>query len=202
MSTNILIIDGHPNANSLGASLAQTYHQTALAQGAQVERLAIRDLQFNPNLAFGYQRRTEWEPDLQRAWDLISQANHLVWIHPVWWGGLPAILKGFIDRVFLPGLVFKYRENSVWWDKLLAGKTGRIICTLDQPYFYYQWINGRPGIHQLKRMTLEFCGVSPVKVSAFGPIRNAPEAKLKKILAEVEKAARSDVKTFYAKGAK
>lgn len=47
----------------------------------------------------------------------------MVWFHPVWWGGLPALTKGFIDRVFTPGFAFKYRENSVWWDKLLSGKT-------------------------------------------------------------------------------
>ncbi len=80
-------------------------------------------MQFNPNLQFGYQKRIELEPDLLGAWEKIKWADHLVWIHPVWWGGLPAITKGFIDRVFLPGFAFKYRENSVWWDRLLKGKT-------------------------------------------------------------------------------
>jgi putative NADPH-quinone reductase len=62
----------------------------------------------------------------------------LVWIHPVWWGGLPAITKGFIDRLFLPGMAYKYRDNSILWDKLLKGKTARIITTLDQPGWYYR----------------------------------------------------------------
>ena len=93
----------------------------------------IAGLKFNTNLQFGYKKRIELEPDLFEAWEKIKWANHLVWVHPVWWGGLPAITKGFIDRVFLPGFAFQYRENSVWWDKLLKGKTAHIIITLDQP---------------------------------------------------------------------
>lgn len=192
MAKTILLIDGHPCADSFNAALADAYQKQAEATGAKVEKLVLRDLTFNPNLAHGYKRRTEWEPDLQRAWELIAKAEHQVWVHPVWWGGLPAITKGFIDRVFLPGYAFKYRENSVWWDKLLTGKTGRIICTLDQPYFYYRYINGRPGIHQLKKMTLEFCGITPVKVNAFGPVRNSSDAQRAKWLAKVAQAAQQD----------
>lgn len=192
MAKKILIIDGHPNANSLNAAFTEAYYQQAISQGAQVNRLTIRDLEFNPNLSFGYQKRTELEPDLLKAQEMILEADHLVWIHPVWWGGLPAMLKGFIDRVFLPGFAFKYRENSVWWDKLLTGRTGRIICTLDQPYFYYWLINRRPGIHQLKKMTLEFCGISPVKVTVFGPIRHSTEIQRKKMLRQVAQVAVKD----------
>jgi len=193
MAKSILIINGHPNADSLSSTFTETYAKHARTAGAQVEILNLRELQFNPNLAHGYKQRTEWEPDLQRAWEMITKAQHLVWIHPVWWGGLPALTKGFIDRVFLPGLTFKYRENSVWWDKLLTGKTARIITTLDQPYFYYRFVNRRPGIWQLKKMTLEFCGVSPVRVTAFGPIRKAPEAKILKMIEEVGRVAVKDV---------
>jgi putative NADPH-quinone reductase len=101
-------------------------------------------------------------------------------VHPVWWGGLPAIAKGFIDRVFLPGFAFKYRENSVWWDKLLAGKTAHIITTLDQPSWYYRFVFGRPSINQLKKSTLQFCGIRPVRTTSIGPIKNSsPEQRLK-----------------------
>ena len=169
----ILVINGHPNQESLNAALFSAYCEAAKAQGAEVKSIEIAKLNFNPNLAFGYQKRSELEPDLVEAWDKIIWAEHLVWIHPVWWGGLPAITKGFIDRLFLPGFAFKYRENSVWWDKLLAGRTAHIITTLDQPGWYYRWMFGRPSINQLKKSTLEFCGIKPVKVTYIGPIRNS-----------------------------
>lgn len=186
----ILIIDGHPNSESLCASLAKAYKEGSTSGNTEVKDLIIRDLNFNPNLQFGYQKRTELEPDLLKAWELIQWADHLVWVHPIWWGGLPAMLKGFIDRLFLPGMAFKYRENSVWWDKLLKGKTGHIIYTIDQPYWYYWLINGKPGINQLKKMTLEFCGVSPVKVTTLSPIRNSTEKMRLSYIERVKKEAK------------
>src|SRR5690606_24462588 len=160
--------------------------------GAEVKEIIIADLNFNPNLQFGYQKRTELEPDLLNAWEKIKWADHLVWIHPVWWGGLPANMKGFIDRLFLPGFAFQYRENSMFWDKLLKGKTAHIITTLDQPSWYYWLVYGRPSINQLKKATLEFCGIGPVKVSYFGIIKNSNETTRQKWISKVEKLGRQN----------
>ena len=169
----ILIINGHPDKDSFCFGLAAAYKKGALSSGAEVKEIVIRDLNFNPNLQFGYQKRTELEPDLVSSWEKILWADHLIWVHPVWWGGLPAIAKGFVDRLFLPGFAFQYRENSVWWDKLLTGKTAHIVTTLDQPSWYYRFVFGRPSVNQLKKSTLEFCGIKPVKVTYVQPIRNS-----------------------------
>lgn len=178
MSKKILIINGHPNTASFNFGLVEAYKKGALSSGATVKELVIANLDFNPNLQFGYQKRTELEPDLLEAWEKIQWADHLVWIHPVWWGGLPAITKGFIDRLFLPGFAFQYRENSHFWDKLLKGKTAHIITTLDQPGFFYRLVFRRPSVNQLKRSVLQFCGVRPVKVNYIGIVRNStPEMR-------------------------
>lgn len=181
----ILIINGHPNSESFNFALAESYKNGAIASGASVETITIANLNFNPNLKFGYQKRTDLEPDLVESWEKIKRADHLVWLHPVWWGGLPAITKGFIDRLFLPGMTFQYRENSVWWDKLLKGKTAHIITTLDQPGWYYRLAFGRPSVNQLKKSTLEFCGVKPIKVSYIGIVKTAAEEQRKKWLEKV-----------------
>lgn len=182
----ILIINGHPDNSSFCFGLADSYRKGALSAGAHVKEIIVRDLQFNPNLQFGYRQRTELEPDLLAAWEKIKWADHLVWVHPVWWGGLPAITKGFIDRVFLPGFAFRYRENSVWWDKLLKGKTAHIITTLDQPNLYYWLVFGRPSVNQLKKTVLGFCGIKPVKVTCVQPIRNSKIEFRNKWLVKVE----------------
>jgi NAD(P)H dehydrogenase (quinone) len=182
---NILIINGHPNPSSFNFAIAETYLKGAIASGAKVETITIASLKFNPNLQFGYQKRTELEPDLLESWEKIKKADHLVWIHPVWFGGLPAITKGFIDRLFLPGMAFQYRQNSVWWDKLLKGKTAHIITTLDQPGWYYRFFYGRPSVNQLKKSTLEFCGVKPVKVTYIGIIKGSDNAQKEKWLEKV-----------------
>lgn len=181
----ILIINGHPNPSSFNFAIAESYLKGAIASGAAADTIIIADLKFSPNLQFGYQKRTELEPDLLEAWKKIQEADHLVWIHPVWWGGLPAITKGFIDRLFLPGMAFQYRENSVWWDKLLKGKTAHIITTLDQPGWYYRLFFGRPSVNQLKKSTLQFCGIKTVKVTYVGIIKTAESSQREKWLQKV-----------------
>ncbi|WP_342333145.1 NAD(P)H-dependent oxidoreductase [Pedobacter sp. FW305-3-2-15-E-R2A2] len=184
----ILIINGHPNKESFNFGIAESYRKGALESGAEIKEIVISELSFNPNLQFGYQKIMEWETDLVEAWDKILWADHLVWIHPVWWGGLPAITKGFIDRLFLPGKAFRYRENSVWWDKLLKGKTAHIITTLDQPSLYYRLMFGRPSVNQLKRSVLEFCGIKPVNVTYIGIIKTSDESQRKAWLDKVKLA--------------
>nr|WP_199078217.1 NAD(P)H-dependent oxidoreductase [Pedobacter sp. ASV19] len=184
---NILIINGHPNRDSFNFALANAYKEAAIQKGASVTEINIADLHFNPNLQFGYTKRMDLEPDLLESLEKIRWADHLVWVHPVWWGGLPAITKGFIDRLFLPGLTYKYKDNSLWWDKLLTGKTARIITTIDQPAWYYRFVYGNPSINQLKKSTLEFCGIKPVKVTPIGIIKTADNEKRKQWLNKVAK---------------
>lgn len=187
MGKKILLINGHPNPESFNYGIAEAYKKGAERSGAEIKEIIISELNFNANLKFGYQKRTELEPDLLEAWEKIKWAEHLVWIHPVWWGGFPAIMKGFIDRLFLPGLAFRYRENSLWWDKLLTGKTARIITTLDQPGWYYWLVSGRPSVNQLRKSILEFCGVKPVKVKYIEFVRQSDEQKRRKWLSETER---------------
>lgn len=192
----ILIIKGHPSKTSFCFALADAYKKGASEAGAEVQEISLPDLRFDPNLAHGYEKRMDLEPDLQEAWEKIKWAEHLVWVHPVWWGGMPALLKGFIDRLFLPGMAFRYRENSVWWDKLLTGKTGHIITTIDQPGWYYRLVYGRPSINQLKKSILGFCGIKPVKVTYIGMMKDSsPEARTK-WLAQVEKLGRRETIHF------
>ncbi|GLR17235.1 NAD(P)H-dependent oxidoreductase [Portibacter lacus] len=171
MSKNILIVNGHPDKESYNFALAEAYKNGASSTDAVVKEIVIRDLEFNPNLAFGYRKRTELEPDLLEAQEKLKWADHIVWIYPVWWGSVPAIMKGFFDRVLLPGFAFKKREGSLWWDKLLPGKSSRIICTLDQPPLFYKYINGGPTHFAVRKMTLNFIGIKKVNITSIGPLR-------------------------------
>lgn len=182
----IVVINGHPNKDSFNFGIAQAYKEAAEESKAEVREIVIADLNFNPNLQFGYQKRTEPEPDLLQVWETIKWADHLVWVHPVWWGGLPAITKGFIDRLFLPGLAFQYRENSIFWDKLLKGKSARIITTLDQSGWIYRLLFGRPSVNQLKKSTLQFCGINPVKVTYIGIVKTSDERTRAKWLKKIK----------------
>lgn len=183
----ILIINGHPDRESYNFALAQAYQKGVERSGAEHKTLNISELTFNPNLQFGYRKHTELEPDLLKAQEDLSWADHIVWIYPVWWGSVPAMLKGFLDRVLLPGFAFKKREGSVWWDKYFTGKSSRIICTLDQPSWFYSLINRAPSHHAMKRLTMNFIGVKSVKITSIGPLRLSKDSFRTKWLKKVEK---------------
>ncbi len=182
----ILIINGHPDKESFNFALAEAYKKGALSSGAQVQEISISDLQFDPNLQFGYRKRSELEPDLLEAQNKIKWADHLVWSYPVWWGSVPAIMKGFLDRVLLPGFAYQKREDSVWWDKLLTGKTSRIISTMDQPVWYYRLVYRQPSNYAMKKLTLQFCGIKKVKITNIGPIRHSKQSFRAKWLRKIE----------------
>ncbi|GAA0880677.1 NAD(P)H-dependent oxidoreductase [Algoriphagus jejuensis] len=183
----ILIINGHPDAESFNYGLSNAYKRGAEKSNAEIKEINIRELDFNPNLQFGYRKRTELEPDLLDAQEKLKWADHLVWIFPVWWGSVPAMMKGFLDRVLLPGFAFSKRENSLWWDKLFTDKTARIICTLDQPPWYYRLVYRSPSHNAIKKVTLNYIGVKKVRTTAIGPIRLSKEEFREKWLKKVEK---------------
>lgn len=177
MAQRILVILGHPSADSLCAGLAQSYTDGARAAGAEVRLLALGALAFDPLLRAGYRGAQPLEPDLVAAQAHIAWAGHLVWVYPTWWGAMPALLKGFIDRVFLPGFAFRYRQGSSLWDRLLAGRSAELLVTMDSPPWYYRWVQHMPGHQQMKKTILEFSGIRPVRVHSFGPVRGADSAR-------------------------
>ena len=187
----ILIINGHPDKESFNHALAASYKKGVLASGFELEEINIGELGFNPNLQFGYRKRTELEPDLIDAQDKIKWADHIVWVYPVWWGSVPAIMKGFLDRVFLPGFAFKKREGSVWWDKYLTGRSAHLISTLDQPGWYYSLINGAPSHKAMKKLTMNFVGIKKVRTTTIAPLRLSSEAFRKKWLRKVEQLGKA-----------
>ena len=176
MSKRILIIQGHPAEQSLCGALAKEYEQGAQESGHTVRILAVRDLKFESVLHEGYKVIQPLETDLILAQNEIKSADHIVIVFPIWWGGMPALLKGFIDRVFLPGFAFKYRQGSLWWDKLLKGKSAHIIATMDTPPWYFRIFYRDAGINQMRRTILQYCGVKPVKVTRIGRVKDTTDA--------------------------
>lgn len=172
----VLVILGHPRSDSLSHALGQAYAEGA-RQHAEVRILEVNRLEF----ALSYPTRTAYdnkvegvlEPDLQKAQADIQWADHLVFAYPQWWGGVPALLKGFIERVFLPGFAFKYRKGSALQDQLLKGKTARLLVTMDAPSWWNRWVYRNAVHNAMLHPTLHFCGVKPVRISEFCVVRKS-----------------------------
>ncbi|MEO0881091.1 MAG: NAD(P)H-dependent oxidoreductase [Pseudomonadota bacterium] len=180
MSAKIFSWVGHPAKTSVSHMLADAYERGAREQGADIRRMNMSEMNFDPNLADGYNTIQPLENDLEIWQDNIVWADHVAWFYPMWWGGMPAKMKGALDRALLPGFGFKYHENDPFWDRLLKGRSGDVFMTADTPN-WFDWItSASPARRQVKKKVLEFVGIKPVETHYFAAVRNAKEDNLRK----------------------
>ncbi|MFH0857868.1 MAG: NAD(P)H-dependent oxidoreductase, partial [Candidatus Magasanikbacteria bacterium] len=149
------------------------------------------DLKFDPILHKGYKEIQKLEPDLVQAQQDITWAEHVVWVYPTWWASFPALLKGFFDRIILPGFAFHFHKENPFWDRLLKGRTSDIVVTMDGPKWLYYILFGAPGVKVVKRGILDFCGVKVKKVITIGDVKKLDEQKKKKWIGRVYRRGKS-----------
>lgn len=184
--SSALIIDGHPDARSLTAELARRY---AAAHG-DARILALRDLDFDPSLRFGYRQRMELEPDLVAAKRAMAEAATVVVFTPLWWGSVPALLKGFFDRALLPQQEYRYSKFGLV-EGLLPARNGRLFLLGDTPWFLTPF-TGLPAQTHVARGTLRFCGVRAVRTTRMLGVKDASPARIESWLARAESLGRRD----------
>lgn len=173
----ILLIYGTPKSSGLCHALGDAYAEGARSQDHVVRSLKLASLQFDPILRGGYEQGQVLEADLLDAQRQIHWAQHLVFVYPVCWGGIPALLSGFFDRVLTPGFAFKVHGRRDPANELLKGRSAELLVTLDTPPRYFRWIFGAPAHRQMSRSILGFCGIRTTRLTEFAPIRGASEAQ-------------------------
>ena len=97
-----------------------------------------------------------------------------MFFYPLWLGGMPALLKGFLEQVLRPGFAFSMDKASA---KKLKGRTARIVVTMGMPALIYRWYFGAHGLKMLKRSILGFCGIGPVGSTLFGAVEGNPRGR-------------------------
>jgi len=187
----ILILNAHPRKDSFCRALSESYRKGAEESGADVKLINLIDLEFDPVLKTHNTQSNDLEPDILKTQKEISLADHLVFVYPNWWGTYPALLKGFFDRVFTSGFAFKYQKHSRMPAKMLTGKSARVIVTMDTPLWYYSIGYKKPGHNSIKRSILGLCGISPVRITAFSPIRHSSPEKREMWLRKVERLGKA-----------
>jgi putative NADPH-quinone reductase len=187
----VYVLLGHPDSESFNARIFETYINTVLQAGHEVRQQQIGQMKFDPILWKGYKVIQELEPDLKKAQENILWCEKWVIIYPIWWGSMPAILKGFFDRALYSGFAYKYHKNDPFWDKLLKGRSADLITTCDAPKWWIWWQYRDSDLNSIKRATLEFCGFKPVRVMRIDRLRYKNDSEKSKILQDVNKFAKS-----------
>ncbi|MFQ6600704.1 NAD(P)H-dependent oxidoreductase [Flavobacterium sp. C3NV] len=123
-----LIVYAHPNSGSLNHFFKQTVLESLQESGEEIALRDLNELNFNPVLSLedmNGQRMGKVADDVQTEQDFITWADRIIFIYPIWWTGMPAIMKGYIDRVFSYGFAYRYDQGVQ--KGLLTGKKTIII---------------------------------------------------------------------------
>ncbi len=130
--------------------------------------------------------RFSFDEQVLAFWSELEESEGLILVYPDWWGGPPALLKGWIDRVFRPGVAFEYAGEEFEQksrEPLLAGKRGLVFCTTDSEDY-----EGSRGMETVwMRRIFSYCGMSPASFHIFHGIRESALKQRKEWLEEVER---------------
>lgn len=159
-----LIISAHPSEKSFNHSIVEAYKASLVDRGHKVECRDLYAINFNPVLSardLAGVARQKASRDVQTEQAAIRRAEVVTFISPLWWSGFPAMLKGYLDRVFCAGFAYVIRGNE--YEPGLSGKKGVIVTTsgasLDE-------LKSGGTMRALKtvqdRGLMEFCGIEIV----------------------------------------
>ncbi|MCJ8325010.1 MAG: NAD(P)H-dependent oxidoreductase [Rhizobiales bacterium] len=179
--TKIFIIDCHPNGQSFSLGLFEQYIKGAQKAGHEVKSMRLSAMDFEIDLA-KQDETDKMEPCLVEFQHKLTWCEHVVFISPLWWGFMPAKMKGLIDRVFLPQYAYAYDGKSASPIKLLNGRSGDILVTSDTPNWYFNWIYRSAAFKIMRMQIFEFVGIKPVKFHMFSPLRQSTERLRLKLL--------------------
>lgn len=181
----ILLVSAHDDPRSLVGALQNTALATLERAGHKVLVTDLYAAGFNPvassldfktkpgvraNYMFEQQRsintNSSFSPDIQSEMNKVSQADLIIFHFPLWWGSVPAILKGWFDRIFAMG--FAWNADARYNNGLLRGKRALLVAAAGDPASYYS----AEGMHRasveqhlypLAHNTLAFCGLDVLK---------------------------------------
>lgn len=159
---HVLLVLAHPLPESFAASVALTVRETLEANGHTVDLLDLYAENFDPRLTEKERRGYFDVPydtsDVAGLVKRLRDAEALMLVFPQWWFNLPAVLKGFFDRVFAPGVAFRHDKDGGRIVPLLTNiRHFRVFTTTGSPWWVVRFYMGDPVRRQLKRGIAIFC---------------------------------------------
>jgi len=156
----LLIVFAHPIADSFNAAVAHAARDTLMAKGHEVDWLDLYAENFDPRLTAAERASYFTDPyDSSAVAPLIARlraADGLILVFPQWWFGFPAILKGFFDRVFAPGVAFAHSESGGIVRGLTNIRLLYALTTTGSPWWVARLV-GDPVHRTLRRVIAPMC---------------------------------------------
>jgi NAD(P)H dehydrogenase (quinone) len=169
-----LVVAAHPSRKSFNHAVVEAYSAALTARGHRVECRDLYALNFNPALSardLAAVSRGKASRDVRAEQAAIRRADVFTLISPLWWSGFPAMLKGYLDRVFCAGFAYVIKGDE--YLPGLSGKKGVIITTSGATT---EELTSDGTLRALRtiydRGLMEFCGIEMVRhlyLSGIGP---------------------------------
>jgi putative NADPH-quinone reductase len=188
----VLAVLGHPDTESFNAAIFRAYVEAATAAGHEVRTLELGVLDFDPVLRFGYRARMAPDLVIERSQAWLLWAAHIALVFPVWWSQMPALLKGWADRTFMPGFAYNMKDDGLRTIGHLRGRTGTIITTSQAP----RWglaLTGLSPVWNIKRNLFGTCGIKTTRTLSLGRMttRHDTAERRARFLQKVAQAGRA-----------
>ncbi|MBL9049975.1 MAG: NAD(P)H-dependent oxidoreductase [Tabrizicola sp.] len=157
----LLFVHAHPVPESFNAALCAAALETARAQGHDVRLIDLHAEGFNPVMSTderrGYTEDVPLPADLVHQVEALQWAEGLILVYPTWWYSQPAILKGWMDRVWRPGIAFTLHEEGQRLRPALANiRLIGVITSFGSPWWFWTFLIGAPG-RKIVLRGLRFC---------------------------------------------
>ena len=165
----LLLVNGNPDAatDRLTNGLADAYQEGAEAAGHSVSRINVGALAFSMLRTAAEFGTTPSEQAIVHARSAFLAADHVAFLYPLWLGGPPALLKGFLEQVARNQ--FFILENKGGFPRgALTGRSASVIVTMGMPSLLYRTLFGAHGTKAFDRSILRMAGFSPVRTHLFG----------------------------------
>ena len=186
-----LIIYAHPNTASFNHAIKETLVRVLKEKGHEVRVRDLYDMRFDPVLKaddFRDLLAGRVAADIAAEQDHVRWADQLTFIYPVWWGRMPSMAMGYIDRVFSKGFAYDYGPNGPIG--LLPGKKACAFSTMGAPLAVAESSGGIKSMEQIiDNETFCFCGFTMVGHKYFGSVTTVTDGDRKKMLEEVAQIA-------------
>ena len=187
---NILLILGHPDTNSFNHAIARKAFDTLIQNGHEVCFHDLHAEGFNPILpADEIPRDPELPAVIHQHCRELSEADGVIIVHPNWWGQPPAIVKGWVDRIFRPDLAYEFLEGDDGEGipkGLLKAETAVVFNTSNTPTDREKSAFGDPLETLWKNCIFDFCGITRFYRRMFNIVCISSEEQRRSWLTEVE----------------
>lgn len=181
------IVYNHPYEKSFNHAILETVSETAQKMGHAVQIIDLDKEEFNPVMSsqdlLGFVKHEQVDPKAKRYGQMLAQSDHLVLIFPIWWELMPAMMKGFIDKVVFPGSFYEYKSDGLMMESKLKNlKTITIISTMNTPKSIYRFVFGNAIQKALVRGTFKKAGYKNVKWISLNQVKQSSQAKRESML--------------------